>query len=286
MAAWERSTWRCATSRSFTQKVAFKLIKRGMDTDEIVRRFVAERQILASLAHPNIARLFDGGSTPDGRPYFVMEYVEGRPITAYAAEHRLSVEARLRLFLRVCRAVQHAHQSLVVHRDLKPANILVDAEGEPKLLDFGIAKLLDPSSFGGMTALTGLAPGPMTPDYASPEQLRGRSGDHGHGRLRPGAPALRAAGGAESRAVERKLGEGWSDRPPSQAILALAEPKRHRDPAPRPPRLRRPRHHRRQGPGARARAALRHGGGPGRRRRTAPDAEAGGRAAARPWPTV
>jgi len=158
----------------FTQKVALKLIKRGMDTDEIVRRFFAERQILATLAHPNIARLFDGGSTPDGRPYFVMEYVEGRPITAYAAERRLTIEARLHLFLRVCRAVQHAHQSLVVHRDLKPANILVGAEGEPKLLDFGIAKLLDPSSFGGLTVLTGLAPGPMTPEYASPEQRAGK----------------------------------------------------------------------------------------------------------------
>ena len=103
-----------------------------MDTDEIVRRFVAERQILASLTHPNIARLFDGGATPDGRPYFVMEYVEGRPIAAYAARAQLSIEERLRLFLRVCRAVQYAHQSLVVHRDLKPANILVDADGEPQ----------------------------------------------------------------------------------------------------------------------------------------------------------
>jgi serine/threonine-protein kinase len=158
----------------FTQKVALKLIKRGMDTDEIVRRFLAERQILASLTHPNIARLFDGGSTPDGRPYFVMEYVQGQSITAYTEKNKLSLEDRLQLFLRVCRAVQHAHQRLVVHRDLKPPNILVDAEGEPKLLDFGIAKLLDPSSFAGVTVSTGLVPGPMTPEYASPEQLAGQ----------------------------------------------------------------------------------------------------------------
>lgn len=210
---------------SFTQKVALKLIKRGMDTDEIVRRFVAERQILASLAHPNIARLFDGGSTPEGRPYFVMEYVEGQPITAYSAERKLSVEARLRLFLRVCRAVQHAHQSLVVHRDLKPANILVDAEGEPKLLDFGIAKLLDPSSFGGLTALTGLAPGPMTPDYASPEQRVGGPITTATDVYGLGLLLYELLVGQNPRAVERKLGEGWAERPPSQAIVALAGPK-------------------------------------------------------------
>ncbi|HSS48989.1 MAG TPA: protein kinase [Thermoanaerobaculia bacterium] len=206
----------------FTQKVALKLIKRGMDTDEIVRRFVAERQILASLAHPNIARLFDGGSTPDGRPYFVMEYVEGQPITAFAGDHKLSIEARLRLVLRLCRAVQHAHQSLVVHRDLKPANILVDAEGEPKLLDFGIAKLLDPSSFGGMTALTGLAPGPMTPDYASPEQHAGGPITTATDVYGLGLLLYELLVGQNPRAVERRLGEGWAERPPSQALVALS----------------------------------------------------------------
>jgi serine/threonine-protein kinase len=206
----------------FTQRVALKLIKRGMDTDEIVRRFVAERQILASLAHPNIARLFDGGSTPDGRPYFVMEYVEGQPITAYAALRKLSLEARLHLFLRVCSAVQSAHQSLVVHRDLKPANILVNAQGEPKLLDFGIAKLLDPSSFGGMTALTGLAPGPMTPDYASPEQqadgpITTATDVYGLGLL-----LYELLVGQSPRAVARQLGPAWFGRPPSQALAALS----------------------------------------------------------------
>jgi serine/threonine-protein kinase len=213
---------------SFTQKVALKLIKRGMDTDEIVRRFVAERQILASLAHPNIARLFDGGSTPDGRPYFVMEYVEGQSITAYAGERKLSTEARLRLFLRVCRAVQHAHQSLVVHRDLKPANILVDAEGEPKLLDFGIAKLLDPSSFGGMTALTGLAPGPMTPDYASPEQRAGGPVTTATDVYGLGLLLYELLVGQNPRSVERKLGEGWSGRLPSQVLAAAGDAERRR----------------------------------------------------------
>ncbi|HZF08014.1 MAG TPA: serine/threonine-protein kinase [Thermoanaerobaculia bacterium] len=205
----------------FTQRVALKLIKRGMDTDEIVRRFVAERQILAALAHPNIARLFDGGSTPDGRPYFVMEYVEGQPITVYVAQQKLALEARLRLFLRVCGAVQSAHQSLVVHRDLKPANILVDAQGEPKLLDFGIAKLLDPSSFGGMTALTGLAPGPMTPEYASPEQQAGRPVTTATDVYGLGLLLYELLVGQSPRAVARQLGPDWLDRPPSQALAAL-----------------------------------------------------------------
>jgi serine/threonine-protein kinase len=207
---------------AFTQKVALKVIKRGMDTDEIVRRFVAERQILASLAHPNIARLFDGGSTSDGRPYFVMEYVEGQPITAYAGERELPVEARLQLFLRVCRAVQRAHQSLIVHRDLKPANILVDAEGEPKLLDFGIAKLLDPGAFGGMASLTGLAPGPMTPEYASPEQRAGGPVTTATDVYGLGLLLYELLVGQSPRSVARQLGEGWSERPPSQALAALA----------------------------------------------------------------
>ncbi len=206
----------------FTQKVALKLIKRGMDTEEIVRRFVAERQILASLTHPNIARLFDGGSAPDGRPYFVMEYVEGRPITAYADERKLPVEVRLHLFVRVCRAVQHAHQSLVVHRDLKPANILVDAEGEPKLLDFGIAKLLDPSSFGGLTALTGLSPGPMTPEYASPERRAGGPVTTATDVYGLGILLYELLVGQSPRSVKHRLGEGWAERPPSQALAALA----------------------------------------------------------------
>ena len=157
--------------QEFEQRVAIKLVRRGMDTDEIVRRFRSERQILAHLDHPNIAKLFDGGTTADGRPYFVMEYVEGRPIHDFCDERKLSVRERLELFRQVCAAVHFAHQNLIVHRDLKPGNILVTADGVPKLLDFGIAKLLDPTQEA--FALTRADLRPMTPDYASPEQVRG-----------------------------------------------------------------------------------------------------------------
>src|SRR5581483_3528730 len=128
----------------YKKRVAIKLIKRGMDTDDILRRFRNERQILASLNHPNIARLLEGGTTDDGLPYFVMEYIEGLPLLDYCDAQRLSTVERLQLFSKICAAVQHAHQNLVVHRDLKPSNILVSRDGEPKLLDFGIAKFLNP----------------------------------------------------------------------------------------------------------------------------------------------
>jgi serine/threonine protein kinase len=121
----------------FKKQVAIKLIRRGMDTDFVLRRFRNERQILASLDHPNIARLLDGGTTEDGRPYFVMEYIEGKPITDYSDENRLATIERLKLFREVCSAVHYAHQNLVIHRDIKPSNILVTADGTPKLLDFG-----------------------------------------------------------------------------------------------------------------------------------------------------
>ncbi len=153
----------------FRQRVALKLIKRGMDTDLVLRRFRAERQILASLDHPNIARLLDGGTTDDGRPYFVMEHVDGRPIDEYADAHRLSVSERLRLFLPVCAAVACAHRQRVVHRDIKPANILVPAEGAPRLLDFGIAKVLNAAAEDATTDVTGFRL--LTPEYASPEQV-------------------------------------------------------------------------------------------------------------------
>ncbi|MCX6620912.1 MAG: serine/threonine-protein kinase, partial [Acidobacteria bacterium] len=125
----------------FHKKVALKIIKQGLDSDFARTRFLQERQLLASLEHPYIGRLLDGGESEDGSPYLVLEFVDGEPITQYGA--RLDRTARLRLFLKVCEAVEHAHRNLVVHRDLKPANILVTAGGEPKLLDFGIAKLLD-----------------------------------------------------------------------------------------------------------------------------------------------
>src|SRR5581483_6064599 len=126
----------------YQKRVALKLVRRGMDTQDILRRFRHERQILASLNHPNIAQLLDGGTTEDGLPYFAMEYVEGKPITNYCDTQALPVAERLKLFRRVCSAVHYAHQNLVVHRDLKPSNILITADGTPKLLDFGIAKLL------------------------------------------------------------------------------------------------------------------------------------------------
>ncbi|MEM7354640.1 MAG: serine/threonine-protein kinase, partial [Acidobacteriota bacterium] len=151
------------------QRVAVKVIKRGMDTDEILDRLRRERQILADLEHPNIARLIDGGSTEDGRPYFAMEMVEGETLDAYCDRRQLSIGDRLRLFLGVCSAVQHAHQNLIIHRDLKPSNILITETGEPKLLDFGIAKLLAPTEH--TRTATGVYL--LTPEYASPEQFRG-----------------------------------------------------------------------------------------------------------------
>ena len=153
----------------YEQEVALKVLKRGLDTDEIVRRFRNERQILARLDHPSIARILDGGTTDDGLPYFVMDRVRGEPIDRYCDRRGLSVRARLELFRKVCAAVHFAHQNLIVHRDLKPGNILVTGDGEPRLLDFGIAKLLASDE----TPMT--IPGfqPMTPHYASPEQMLG-----------------------------------------------------------------------------------------------------------------
>jgi serine/threonine protein kinase len=158
----------------FHKRVALKILKRGMDTEAIVRRFRTERQILAGLDHPNIARLLDGGTTPDGLPYLVMEYVEGMPLGEFAETRALDTTARLQLFLSLCAAVQYAHQSLVIHRDIKPANVLVAQNGVPKLLDFGIAKLLN-AELTGQSLTQATAPGLqlMTPEYASPEQVRG-----------------------------------------------------------------------------------------------------------------
>ncbi|HEX8292342.1 MAG TPA: protein kinase [Pyrinomonadaceae bacterium] len=159
----------------FQKRVAIKLVKRGMDTDFILRRFRQERQILASLEHQNIARLLDGGTTDDGLPFFVMEYIEGLPVNQFSDAHKLSTPERLRLFLRVCSAVAYAHHNLVIHRDLKPSNVLVMPDGTPKLLDFGIAKLLNPEMGGRALDPTTLAMRLMTPEYASPEQVRGET---------------------------------------------------------------------------------------------------------------
>jgi WD40 repeat protein len=155
----------------FEKEVAIKILKRGTDTEEVLRRFRAERQILAQLEHPNIARLIDAGTSPDGLPYFVMEYVDGVPITDYCDAAGLNIRERIELFVTVCKALHFAHQNLVVHRDLKPGNILITARGEPKLLDFGIAKLLSSENEYVLTTIQNEQR--FTPGYASPEQVRG-----------------------------------------------------------------------------------------------------------------
>lgn len=158
----------------FQQTVALKLIKPGMNSEAILRRFRSERQILARLQHPNVARLLDGGMTRDGLPYFTMEYVDGRSINEYCDDHCLPIDERLELFQTVCSAVQYAHQNLIIHRDLKPSNVLVTNEGTVKLLDFGIAKMLaaDEESQQDFPTLTRTGAHILTPEYAAPEQVR------------------------------------------------------------------------------------------------------------------
>jgi serine/threonine protein kinase len=175
------SVYRAARVEEFSQQVAVKLIKRGMDSEVIVRRFENEIHAQAALGtHPHISALLDAGTTEDGRPYFVMEYIDGQRIDEYCDTHRLSIPARLKLFAQVCGAVHFAHQNAVIHRDLKPSNILVTADGTPKLIDFGIAKLVAPADGDGERdrtegPVTLTQPGErvLTPDYASPEQVEG-----------------------------------------------------------------------------------------------------------------
>src|SRR5580658_9161381 len=159
--------------RLFRKHVAIKMVLPRTNAEEIFRRFRNERQTLASLDHPNIVKLIDGGSTEEGLPYLVMDYVDGVPFDQYCDTHSLSIDERLELFRKVCSAVEYAHEKLVIHRDLKPANILVTGDGMPRLLDFGIAKLLDPGLFH-TRMVTQTAWRPMTPEYASPEQVRGK----------------------------------------------------------------------------------------------------------------
>ena len=156
----------------FEQRVAVKLIKRGMDSDEIVRRFRQERQILAQLSHPHIARLLDGGTTPDGRPYFVMDFVDGEPLYTWCDARQLGLRERVALFQQVCGAVDYAHNQRVLHRDLKPSNLLVSREdGSVRLLNFGIARLLVTDLEAATLSMTGERM--FTPHYASPEKVRG-----------------------------------------------------------------------------------------------------------------
>jgi serine/threonine protein kinase/Tol biopolymer transport system component len=159
----------------YQKQVAIKLVRAGEDSGLVIGRFRNERQILASLDHPHIARLHDGGATEEGVPYFVMELVEGRPIDKYCDSHKLGIPARLKLFLPVCSALQYAHQRQIIHRDIKPSNILVTEEGVPKLLDFGIAKVLDTTALVGEVGSTRTMFRAFTPEYASPEQIKGES---------------------------------------------------------------------------------------------------------------
>jgi len=157
----------------FFQTVAVKLVHRGMDTRSILQRFRTERQILANLTHPNITVLLDGGTSSEGRPYLVMEYIEGELLLDWCERNRLTIRQRIELFRQICSAVQFAHERKVIHRDLKPGNVMVTPAGLPKLLDFGIAKLLMEELLPDGTAVTETHFRFMTPDYASPEQVRG-----------------------------------------------------------------------------------------------------------------
>lgn len=161
------------TDGQYDLEAALKVMGSQLVSAGAVARFRAERQILANLNHPGIARLIDGGSTEDGLPYLVMEYVDGVPIDRYCDENKLAIAARLRLFAKVCEAVDFAHRNLIIHRDLKPANILVDVTGNPRLLDFGIAKLLEQGALNQTMAITRESARVMTPEFASPEQVRG-----------------------------------------------------------------------------------------------------------------
>src|SRR5437016_6017839 len=163
-----------AQDRQLDRRVALKLIRRALSSDDMLRHFKREEHLLASLNHPNIAQLYGSGLTADGVPFFVMEHVEGQRLDDYCNERHLGTGERLQLFRKVCSAVTYAHQRLVIHRDLKPANVRVTAEGEPKLLDFGIAKLIEVEN-AQSSSMTLTLQGVMTPEYASPEQVRGES---------------------------------------------------------------------------------------------------------------
>src|SRR5580704_11985810 len=169
--------WRAEQTEPLHRTVALKLIKAGMDTKSVVARFDSERQTLALMDHPNIAKVFDAGATPEGRPYFVMEFVPGLPITDYCDKRRLTIKERLRLFMQVCDGVQHAHQKAIIHRDLKPSNVLVeevDDKPVPKIIDFGLAKATG-QRLTGMTMFSEAGAIVGTPDYMSPEQADRKS---------------------------------------------------------------------------------------------------------------
>ena len=215
---------------AYHQRVALKIIKRDMVSDEVVRFFHNERQILADLEHPSIARLLDGGTTGEGLPYLVMEYIEGEPIDRDCDHHQLSVRQRIDLFLRVCEAVHFAHQNLVIHCDLKPGNILITREGEPKLLDFGIARLERAEGAEAGPERSSPQGVPLTPNYASPEQIRGRTMTTASDVYSLGVLLYRVLTGQlpydfEVQPLRQVLAgiAGGRVRPPSAAVLRPAE---------------------------------------------------------------
>jgi serine/threonine protein kinase len=211
----------------YRKVVAIKVIRRGVFGDYALKRFDTERQILAHLDHPNIAKLLDGGTTSDGRPYFVMDFIAGTPIDQYCDAHRLSVSERLNFFLTVCSAVHYAHQNLVIHRDLKPQNIMVTEEGTVKLLDFGIAKLLDSEERGPDATLTLTTIQAMTPEYASPEQLQGDKVTTASDSYSLGVLLYRLLTGHRPYALEsRSIDELWDhirNRPPRRPSTVIRE---------------------------------------------------------------
>ena len=242
----------------FRKQVAIKVLRSNLDGRELLDRFHRERHILASLDHSNIARLIDGGTTEEGLPYVVMEYVEGQPIDAFCRERQLSLEQRLELFKTLCSAVHYAHQNLVVHRDLKPSNIVVTAEGQPKLLDFGIAKLLETDTRGETN--TGMRP--MTLAYASPEQITGEAITTGSDVYALGVVLYELVSGARpfpgdsqsDHEMMRQICDQVPDAPSKAVTRDPADPGlgAHATPAHRE----RCRHHRLEGASERARATL------------------------------